>query len=53
MGVKVQILQCNTLADIVSVSEDKLREVRDILQSRKMREEVTRLKDNFLGVSGV
>lgn len=51
MAVKVQILRCNHLIDIVSVSEDKLREVRDILQSRKMREEATRLKDTFLGVS--
>lgn len=50
MCLKLQVIRCTVLSELVSVSEDKLREVRDILQSRKMRDEVTRLKDCFLGV---
>lgn len=47
MAAKVQIIRCNRLSDIVSVTEDKIREVRALLKSEKMREEATRVKDMF------
>lgn len=47
MAVKVHVLRCNRLSDLVSVTEDKIREVRALLKSEAMREEASRLKDIF------
>jgi hypothetical protein len=44
MTVKLQVLRCNRMVDVSLVTENKLRELRDMLISPELRDDVTRVK---------
>lgn len=47
MAVKLQILRCNRMTDISLVTENKLRELRDMVGTAALRDEITQVKANL------
>jgi hypothetical protein len=47
MIVKLQALQCSFLLDMSHVTETKLRELREMVKSPDVKDEVTRVKGSI------